>query len=388
MSETEDGLAHQANEPALELNNNSDTTAQTADIGTFIRNAGSDSEFDHDIYWDTPAQLKQLLEGALFASNRPVPFAELKNLFPQICQPCDATLKQVLTELEQDYSERAIRLQLLQQGYRFQVRTEASALVRAMLTEKPPKYSRASLETLALIAYRQPITRAEIEEVRGVSVSSQIMRTLEERGWIRVVGHKELPGRPALWATTAEFLDYFDLTSLEKLPPLAELRDLKTIEAALTPEQSAQLPVELEVETTAPTLAPEQEPVESIESEVMPTAADDILPDTLIAEVTEQPQATSDAQTDISPSQWADIHLAEVGPVARDELAEAVEVAESDEQQTRAGADSEDCQVEETVKSEKKVQATTAKAQPEAESEYASVFARLRRGQPPTNSED
>lgn len=177
----------------------------------------------HPLDWDCPQKLQWLVEGALFASQDPVTVKALQQLFPETCRPSVGELDVVISALQADYQYRAVNLQSTPLGYRFQIKQAATPLVRTMMTEKPPKYSRASLETLALIAYRQPITRGEIEEVRGVSVSTQILRTLEERGWVRIVGYKEVPGRPALWATTPAFLAYFGLNSLEELPPLAEI---------------------------------------------------------------------------------------------------------------------------------------------------------------------
>lgn len=181
----------------------------------------------HPLEWDSPEKLKLLLEGALFGTAERLTAKALQALFPELARPSLKEIEDILTELIEDYQGRAVNLHQSASGYRFQVQQHSTALIKVMLTEKPPRYSRASLETLALIAYRQPITRGEIEDIRGVSVSSQIMKTMEERGWIRVVGHKELPGRPALWATTPEFLDYFSLASLESLPPLAEIQGMK-----------------------------------------------------------------------------------------------------------------------------------------------------------------
>lgn len=180
----------------------------------------------HLLDWDCPEKLKFLIEGALFATSERITAKSIQMLFPDEARPNMIEIKAALSAIQHDYAQRAVELHSSDLGYRFQVKQAATPLVKTMLTEKPPKYSRASLETLALIAYRQPITRGEIEEIRGVSVSSQIMKTMEEREWIRVVGHKELPGRPALWATTPGFLDYFGLSSLEDLPPLAEIQGL------------------------------------------------------------------------------------------------------------------------------------------------------------------
>ena len=149
--------------------------------------------------------------------------AQLSDYLQQ--QGMDVTRKQVrelLAELQTDYAERGVQLQAVASGYRFQTRAELGGIIAGLWQEKPPRYSQALLETLALIAYRQPITRGDIEEIRGVSVSSQIMKTLQERGWVKVVGHREVPGRPQLYATTNEFLDYFNLQDLSELPAIPE----------------------------------------------------------------------------------------------------------------------------------------------------------------------
>jgi segregation and condensation protein B len=154
-------------------------------------------------------------------------------LFPEGDPPEKDELKEALDRLQQDYAERALELVEVASGFRFQVRQSMEPWVSRLWEEKPARYSRALLETLALIAYRQPITRAEIEDVRGVSVSSSIIKTLQDREWIRVVGHRDVPGRPAVYGTTREFLDYFGLKSLDELPTLAELRDIDSINAEL-----------------------------------------------------------------------------------------------------------------------------------------------------------
>jgi segregation and condensation protein B len=180
-------------------------------------------------------QIRQILEAAIFAADVPVDRQTLLTLFdPGVLD--QNTLKQHLEVLEADCAERGIELKEVASGYRFQVKQTLGSWVSRLWQERPQRYSRAILETLALVAYRQPITRGEIEEVRGVSVSSQIIKTLLERNWIRVVGHRDVPGRPALFATTRQFLDYFGLTSLEQLPPLAEIRDLDEINQELALE--------------------------------------------------------------------------------------------------------------------------------------------------------
>ncbi len=169
-------------------------------------------------------QLLQLVEAAIFASDKPLSVSDLQSTVLESFELSRKRLQQALAQLQQDYLGRGIQLIETASGFRFQTRADLSEYLALLWPERSPRYSRAVLETLALIAYRQPITRGEIEEVRGVTVSSQIMRTLLDRGWVKVVGHKEVPGRPGLYATTATFLDYFGLKDLSDLPALAEFQ--------------------------------------------------------------------------------------------------------------------------------------------------------------------
>ena len=178
-------------------------------------------------------QLKNIVEGALLAAREPLSVDRLRGLFVDGAEPEKSDVRESLAALQADYEGRAMELVEIASGWRIQVRNELSTWVSRLWEERPQKYSRALLETLSLIAYKQPITRGEIEDVRGVAVSTNIMRTLLEREWIRVVGHREVPGRPALFATTREFLDYFNLKSLEQLPSLREVRDLSEIQAEI-----------------------------------------------------------------------------------------------------------------------------------------------------------
>lgn len=172
------------------------------------------------------AALRRIVEGALLAAGRPLDVAQLQALFDPLEQPPVAQIGAALDAIAADSAGRAWELRQTASGYRLQVRAELAPWVSRLWEEKPRRYSRSLLETLALIAYRQPVTRGDIEAVRGVAVSSDTIRTLLERDWIRVVGHRDVPGRPALYATTRQFLDYFNLESLDQLPPLGELRDL------------------------------------------------------------------------------------------------------------------------------------------------------------------
>jgi segregation and condensation protein B len=177
--------------------------------------------------------IKNGIEAALLAAGRPLQVAELAELFGETGRPPAATIRAALESLEADYSGRGIEVKETATGYRIQVRRELANEISRLWPERPPRYSRALLETLALIAYRQPITRAEIEAVRGVAVNPNIIKTVLERNWVRVVGLRDVPGRPELLGTTREFLDYFGLRSLEDLPPLAELKVMGDINLQL-----------------------------------------------------------------------------------------------------------------------------------------------------------
>ena len=176
-----------------------------------------------------PEKLKQIVEAALLAADEPLTVDQLAKLFKPSEIDKDtirADIRESLKELTAEADGRGYELARVASGYRYQVRQELSQWISRLWEEKPPRYTRALLETLALVAYKQPVTRGDIEQVRGVSVSQNIMRTLLERGWIRVVGQREVPGRPSMYGTTKEFLDYFNLKSLDQLPPLAEIREL------------------------------------------------------------------------------------------------------------------------------------------------------------------
>ena len=186
-------------------------------------------------------QIKQIIEAALLASDGPLTVANLTKLFAPGELNEDTATKDVraaIKSIEEDCESRGVELKRVASGYRFQVKQDLSQWVSRLWDEKPPRYTRALLETLALVAYKQPVTRGDIEQVRGVSVSQNIMRTLLEREWVKVVGYKEVPGKPALYATTKEFLDYFNLKSLNDLPPLPEIRAL--IEPVLEGEAEQQ----------------------------------------------------------------------------------------------------------------------------------------------------
>jgi segregation and condensation protein B len=187
--------------------------------------------------------LRNVIEAALLAAGKPLPVGELAELFEEDSRPSRAEVVTALDELVALYEGRAIELKETASGWRVQVRQNYAREISRLWPERPQKYSRALLETLALIAYRQPITRAEIELVRGVAVNPNIVKTLMEREWVRVVGHRDVPGRPELLGTTKSFLDYFGLRSIDELPPLAELKAMTDLNPQLTLPVSDEQPV-------------------------------------------------------------------------------------------------------------------------------------------------
>lgn len=193
-----------------------------------------------------PALIQRIVEAALLASSQPLTLAQLQALFG-VDEPLpNGAIETALQTLAEGCAGRGVELVEVASGFRYQVRTDVHQWVSRLWAERPQRYTRATLETLALIAYRQPITRGEIEQIRGVAVSSNIIKMLEEREWIRVIGHRDVPGKPALFGTTRLFLDYFNLKSLDELPPLSELRDLTDLEPQLP------LDTELPPQATAP----------------------------------------------------------------------------------------------------------------------------------------
>lgn len=180
--------------------------------------------------------LKNILEALLLASGEPLTLSTIASVFTDEERPSQSDIGHALQELAADCEERGLELKEVASGFRLQLRQEVNPWVSRLWEDRPQRYSRALLETLALIAYRQPITRGDIEEVRGVSVRTNIIRMLQEREWIRVVGHRDVPGKPALFGTTKVFLDYFDLKSLDDLPSLAEIMDMGSIEPELNLE--------------------------------------------------------------------------------------------------------------------------------------------------------
>lgn len=185
-------------------------------------------------------KMQAIIEAALMVTAYPLTIAALQNLFPDEEKPSNTEIRAILTNIKDRFSQNSgIELHEVANGYRFQTKPELSPWLSRLLEERAPRYSRAFLETLAIIAYKQPITRAEIEDIRGVTVSSNIVKTLVEREWIRIIGYKEIPGKPAIYGTTKEFLDYFNLKSLIELPTLTELKNFAEQEAKLTQIQLA-----------------------------------------------------------------------------------------------------------------------------------------------------
>ncbi len=178
-------------------------------------------------------EIKHFIEAALLAAGRPLNIDQLRGLFDGRMAPEKSEIREAIAALNEEYEERGIIISEVASGFRVQVKPTMADRLQKLWEEKPPRYSRALFETLALVAYRQPITRGDIEEIRGVSVSSNIMRQLLERDWVRVVGHRDVPGRPALFGTTKAFLDYFGLKKLDDLPPLADLSDWESLRVQL-----------------------------------------------------------------------------------------------------------------------------------------------------------
>lgn len=201
------------------------------------------------------SKIQAIAEAALLAAGKPLSLEQLRALFTEDERPARQVMEHVMMLLDGACKGRGFELRKVASGYRLQVREEFAPWVSRLFEEKPPRYSRALLETLALIAYRQPITRGEIEDIRGVTVSSNIIRTLLEREWVRVVGHRDVPGRPAMYATTRQFLDYFNLSGLDQMPPLSEIRDLEEIGREI--EKSIQAEIKFD---SAPAQPPEDNP--------------------------------------------------------------------------------------------------------------------------------
>ena len=204
-------------------------------------------------------QLKYMIEAAMLAAGRPMAIDRLQVLFGDDEPPAKQAIRAAIMELQSEYADRGIEVAEVGSGFRIQIRTTMAHQLDKLWDERPPRYSRALLETMAIIAYRQPVTRGEIEDIRGVAVSTNIVRTLLERNWIKVVGHRDVPGKPAMFGTTKEFLDYFGLKKLDDLPPLSELKDFENLniqldlpgDAAISAEGEAEAPNQSDVDVDA-----------------------------------------------------------------------------------------------------------------------------------------
>jgi segregation and condensation protein B len=206
-------------------------------------------------------EIKKIIEALLFAASQPLTVKQIQQLFPEAEQPETRTVQLAVDSIMMDYSTHAVELKQLASGYRFQIRPEFAAHISRLFEERPQRYSRALLETLAIIAYRQPVTRSEIEDIRGVSVSSHLMQSLLEREWVQIIGQKQVPGLPNLYATTKQFLDYFNLASLAQLPSLAELKEWDEVSIDNFQPQVLQVNREQTISKTA---------VSSVQQEISP----------------------------------------------------------------------------------------------------------------------
>jgi len=250
-------------------------------------------------------EIKYFIEAALLAAGRPLNVDQLQKLFDGRMTPEKAEIRQAINTLNEDYEARGIIIGEVASGFRVQVKSGMADQLQKLWEERPPRYSRALFETLALVAYRQPITRGEIEEVRGVSVSSNIMRSLVERDWVRVVGHRDVPGRPEMFATTKQFLDYFGLKKLDDLPPLADLSDWESLRVQLNlPEVEEDTSDEAPVIPELPVLYPEiREDDDEGDAEVaeLGEVADKIAEDGV-----EAPSSEDTDEDELVVSEWPD----------------------------------------------------------------------------------
>ncbi len=232
-------------------------------------------------------EIRYFIESALLAAGRPLNIDQLKGLFDGRMAPEKAEIRKAIADLNVEYEPRGIVISEVASGFRMQVKAAMADRLQKLWEERPPRYSRALFETLALVAYRQPITRGEIEEIRGVSVSTNIIRQLLERDWVRVVGHRDVPGRPAMFGTTRAFLDYFSLKKLDDLPPLADLSDWESLRVQLD------LP---EVEGAGEADIPELQPIEDqLGAETTEEGAEEDAAD--VAEVAEEPSEVAEEES-------------------------------------------------------------------------------------------
>ncbi|MFC4821500.1 SMC-Scp complex subunit ScpB [Dokdonella ginsengisoli] len=295
-------------------------------------------------------QLKRIIEAALLASAQPLTLPQISGLFDEFAMPSQEDLAQAVAELQADADGRGVELVEVASGFRYQIRQDVHAFVSKLWTERQTRYSRALLETLALIAYRQPITRAEIEQIRGVAVSTNIIRTLEERDWVRVVGYRDLPGKPALFGTTKQFLDYFSLKSLDQLPALSEIRDLEEPESQLALGDNGEaIPANVEVDDTdeaQPGAEDGEDGEDGSEAETASEAAEAADADAEPGDETVQDEAGAESESESesgieteadteSPSRGDDLSAEESGADGADAPTPAVE-EDADTQTARA----------------------------------------------------
>lgn len=270
-------------------------------------------------------EIKYFIEAALLAAGRPLSIDQLQGLFDHNSKPEKSQLREAITALQDDYAARGIEVAEVASGFRMQVKTSMADRLERLWEERPPRYSRALFETLALIAYRQPMTRGEIEEVRGVAVSTNIMRSLLEREWIRVVGHRDVPGRPAMFGTTRIFLDYFGLKKLEDLPPLADLSDWESLRVQLN------LP-EVEYDNDNPDSAGDDLGDDAPRTAVvtpLPVAGRDVLEDDDDAAAVTRPRVANDADGGAAATS--------VDELQDGEEEDAVELADNGDTSARSG---------------------------------------------------
>jgi segregation and condensation protein B len=274
--------------------------------------------------------LKQIVEGAILAADRPLSIDQMISLFEQE-QPARADVREVLEQIGQECDGRGFELKEVASGYRFQVRQEYGEWVGRLWDERPPRYSRALLETLALISYKQPITRGDIEEIRGVAVSTNIMRSLLEREWVRVVGHRDVPGRPAIYATTKTFLDYFNLNSLDELPTLSEIKDLDKVNEELDLEEEL---IEVRSLELDPSDVEDLEGLDDADLDKVTEQVNEIQDNikNLFApkEEEDDPEEDEDEDENVSSSESVEVATSETEEVATQQEA-------ADEQETRDG---------------------------------------------------
>jgi len=274
-------------------------------------------------------EIKYFLESALLAAGRPLSIQQLQDLFDGRSTPEKGRIRDALAALEDDYKDRGLAIAEVASGFRLQIKRTMAERLHKLWEERPPRYSRALFETLALVAYRQPITRGEIEEVRGVAVSSNIVRSLMEREWVRVVGHRDVPGRPAMFGTTRQFLDYFGLKKLDDLPPLADLSDWESLRVQLD------LP---DVDENAAEEEPEVPEIRSLPVETAEDDEDDLEP-APDADALSEAEALADKDFDaLVVSEWPETSASDDEP--------ASDQSDGDESQQADGADGDSQETE------------------------------------------